>query len=213
MPFSAGEFFALFGVYNTAIWPLQIVAYLAGLLVVAMLFRPSQLADRVILLVLAAMWSVNGVGYHLLHFAPINPAARVFAVFFLLEAILLAAAPFRSRDRIVFDIRPGPNVWLAAALILYAMLLYPLLGFLFGHRYPEVPMFGVAPCPTTIFTIGVLMLGRWQVVRWLLIVPALWSVVGGSAAILLSVPQDYGLIVAGVIVLAYSVTRRRPKGA
>ena len=157
MPFSVDAFFAVFGAYNAAIWPLQIVAYLAGLVVLAMVFRPSAAADRVILLILAAMWLVNGVGYHLLHFASINPAARVFAALFVLEAVLLGAAAFRSRDRVVFDAERGPRSWLAAALILFAMLLYPALGFLFDHRYPEVPMFGVAPCPTTVFTIGVLL--------------------------------------------------------
>ena len=30
MPFSVAAFFVVFGAYNAAIWPLQIVAYLAG---------------------------------------------------------------------------------------------------------------------------------------------------------------------------------------
>ncbi len=45
--------------------------------------------------------------------------------------------------------------------------------------------------------------------RWLLIIPAVWSVIGGSAAVLLSVPQDYGLIAAGLIALGIAVAGRR----
>jgi hypothetical protein len=37
------------------------------------------------------------------------------------------------------------------------MVVYPLLGIRFGHSYPRAPLFGVAPCPTTIFTFGLLL--------------------------------------------------------
>ena len=70
-----------------------------------------------------------------------------------------------------------------------------------------MPMFGVAPCPTTIFTAGVLLITGWRVSRWLLIIPVIWSVIGGSAAILLSVPQDTGLIATGVLIAAVALSR------
>jgi len=50
-----------------------------------------------------------------------------------------------------------------------------------------------------------LILGTWRVARWLLIVPVLWAAVGGSAAVLLDVPQDYGLILAMLIAIALFV--------
>ena len=209
MPFSVEEFFAVFAAYNTAIWPLQIAAYVGGFAVVAMLWRPSRMADTGIFLVLSAMWVMNGIGYHWMHFAPVNPAARVFAALFVVQAVLLAVAPLLSRERAVFGHAGSGVRWIAGALIVFAMILYPLLGFAFGHRYPAIPVFGVAPCPTAIFTIGVLLLGDWKTVRWLLIIPAVWSVIGGSAAVLLSVPQDYGLIAAGFIALGIAVAGRR----
>lgn len=66
-----------------------------------------------------------------------------------------------------------------------------------------MPLFGIAPCPTTIFTIGILLLGPWHVARWLLLIPVLWTIIGGSAALLLNVPQDYGLLAAFLAVLAF----------
>jgi hypothetical protein len=81
------------------------------------------------------------------------------------------------------------------------MVVYPLWAQLAGHPYPATPVFGVAPCPTTIFTIGVLVMGNWPVVRWLLLIPGIWSVIGASAAFLLGVPQDSGLIVSCTILL------------
>ena len=38
-------------------------------------------------------------------------------------------------------------------------------------------------------------------------IPLLWTVIGSSAAVLLSVPQDYGLVVAGLIVLGVGLGR------
>jgi hypothetical protein len=73
----------------------------------------------------------------------------------------------------------------------------------------ELPMFGVTPCPVTIFSFGMLLLTRQPVPRWLLVIPFLWSLVGGSAAILLRVPQDWALLVAGAVSLALLVQRDR----
>jgi hypothetical protein len=75
---------------------------------------------------------------------------------------------------------------------------YPLLSVALGHGFPTVPTFGL-PCPTTIFTLGLLWWLRGGHVRILLVIPLLWSAVGGSAAFALGVPQDLGLLVAGVV--------------
>ncbi|MBD1547375.1 DUF6064 family protein [Roseibium aggregatum] len=209
MPFTAEEFFGVFAAYNGAIWPFQIVTYGAGLIVVLLIWRPSRGSDLAILLMLAAMWAVNGIGYQYLFFSPVNPVAKGFAAVFVVEALLLAALPLLLREWPNLTLKQGRVGWIALVLILYALIGYPVLGYLAGHRYPAVPMFGVAPCPTAIFTIGVLLLGEWKVCRWLLILPVVWAAIGGSAAVLLSVPQDYGLLVAGLIVVALALTRRR----
>jgi hypothetical protein len=87
----------------------------------------------------------------------------------------------------------------AYALIVYALAVYPALGEAFGAGYPAAPTFGL-PCPTTIFTIGVLLLAKTDV-RAILVVPILWAAVGSVAAFTLGVYQDLGLLVAGVVAL------------
>ncbi|WP_416385306.1 DUF6064 family protein [Sinorhizobium meliloti] len=93
---------------------------------------------------------------------------------FVLQALLLAAAPFVSPG---FRLAPSDDVRTVAGLALaaYAISIYQVIGWLFGHVYPAVPLFGIAPCPTTIFTIGILLLGPWHVARWLLLIPVLWK--------------------------------------
>lgn len=212
MPFSREQFFEVFAAYNLAIWPAQVAAYAAGLVVLAVVSRASRASTRAILVLLSLMWLVNGAGYHGLAFAEVNPAARIFAVAFVAQAVLLATAAFAA-SRFRIEATGGPRTWCGLALALYALLLYPLVGLLAGHAWPAVPVFGIAPCPTTIFTIGVLMLGDWRLARWLLMIPAAWGVVGGSAAVLLGVPQDYGLILAVLVVIGVAVTHLRAADA
>lgn len=206
MPFTADQFFAVFAAYNQALWPLPVAAYLAGLCAVAVLLRPSRVSAGVIAGVLALFWAVNGLGYHLSWFAGINPAARLFSAAFVLQALLLALAPLAAPS-LRFELRADARSALGIAMVGYAMVLYPVLGSLAGHVWPAVPVFGIAPCPTTIFTIGLLLLAPWRIARWLLVVPVMWSAVGGSAAVLLGVPQDFGLFAAGLAVLVVALGR------
>ena len=70
-------------------------------------------------------------------------------------------------------------------------------------------MFGVTPCPVTIFTFGLLLLTMRPVPRGLLVIPFVWSLIGGSAAVLLYVPQDWLLLVSGCIAAVLMVFRDR----
>jgi hypothetical protein len=78
------------------------------------------------------------------------------------------------------------------------MAIYPLLGWLAGHGWPRGPVFGVAPCPTVIFTMGLLLLAEGRLPRHLLIIPVLWALLGGTAAWLLNVPEDFALPLAAL---------------
>jgi len=204
-PFTVAQFFAVFADYNAAIWPLQIVAYGLGVLAVVALWLRRPSANQVILSVLALMWAMNGIGYHLLFFAEINPIAPAFAALFLLQSILFAGAVLIPND-LRFEI--WPNFISAAGLscVVYALLIYEILGYRAGHGPMAGPLFGVAPCPTTIFTIGMLLLARGKWVVRLSIIPILWSLVGLAAAVQLGIPEDFGLPVAALaLVIALTV--------
>lgn len=206
MPFTVEQFFEVFARYNLDLFPWQIIMIAAGVLAVALLWFGTRAAAGGIALILCAMWLVNGIGYHWLYFAPINPVARVFAGVFVAEAVWLAWAALTRRG-LRFQPRADAASILGLACIVFALAVYPALGWLAGHRFPAVPMFGVAPCPTTIFTIGILLQGPWREVRWLLILPGLWAAIGGSASVLLRVPQDYGLVATLVGLVAVALVQ------
>jgi hypothetical protein len=83
-------------------------------------------------------------------------------------------------------------------LVIYAMALYPLLAWLAGQGWPGAPMFGVAPGPTTIFTMGMLLLSAGRTPPHLVVIPLLWSLVGGATAWLLDAPEDLALPLAAI---------------
>jgi pimeloyl-ACP methyl ester carboxylesterase len=147
---------------------------------------------RSLSLFLGALWAWNAVAYHAWLFTRINPAAWLFALMFAAQAALLCQA---VRRPVAYFSDTGPKRIFGIALVWYA-LLYPLLTLALGHSYPATPTFGV-PCPTDLLTIGALLTVRGPVATRLAIIPALWGLVGGSAALLLNVPPDYVLLAAG----------------
>jgi hypothetical protein len=212
LPFTREQFIANFAAYNEAVWPLQVLAYLLAGAMVVMLLRPSRRNSRLIGLGLAAMWALTGIAYHALFFSTINKAAWVFGALFVLQGALLFHAAV-LRGGLDFGVAAGRTQWLAWALMAYASVVYPLVGLWAGHPYPEMPMFGITPCPVTIFTFGMLLMTTRPVSRWLLVIPFAWSLVGGSAAALLQIPQDWLLLASGFITVAALACRGNPERA
>jgi hypothetical protein len=207
-PFTIADFLAVFAAYNAAIWPLHLVAYALGLVAIAAIFVPRPGLVRFAFVALAVLWAFTGIGYHLMFFSRINPIAPVFAAFFVLQAVLLTASAIRPGD---LRLHLGQDFRSVAGLvtIVYALAVYPVLGKWAGHGLMAGPMFGVAPCPTTIFTIGIMLIARGAWVIWLSIIPILWSLIGLAAAIQLGIPEDLAMPVAGAVLAAVLIASRR----
>lgn len=212
LPFTLDQFLGVFVIYNDAIWPAQVAAYLLGVIAVAALFRPGPASDRLVSGILALMWLWTGVLYHGLFFSAVNPAAFGFGALFVVEGLAFLYAGV-VRDGLRFGLRPGLPAVVGAAFILYAAVLYPLIGIATGHGWPAMPMFGVTPCPVVIVTFGFYLLTARRFSYWLLVVPFVWSLIGGSAAILLDVPQDWLLLLSGIVAVPLIVIRDRRSAA
>jgi hypothetical protein len=115
---------------------------------------------------------------------------------FVIQAVLFLGWGV-ARGRLVFlTDRPAQRM-AAGAILTYALVIYPLLASLSGHPYLASPTFG-APCPTVIYTFGLLLLAR-SVPAWLLVIPGLWALVGSSAVLAFGVLQDVGLLASAVV--------------
>ncbi len=199
LPFTVEQFFAVFRAYNGSLWPAIPVAYALGAAVLWAIVSQRPVAARLAAVALALMWLWTGVAYHIAYFAEINRLALPFGALFIAEAILLVVVAAWRRP-ISFGSAGLPAIagW---TLIAYTVIAYPLIGWMAGHPLAELPQFGVTPCPVTLFTFGVLLLARPPAPWLLLVIPVVWSLIGGSAAFLLHVPQDWVLLLSGVATL------------
>lgn len=197
LPFSREAFFAIFASYNAAVWPAQVVLYGLAVALVVLALRDRPGAHRAVALGLGLLWVWTGVVYHWLHFTVINRLAWSFGALFVIQGALLLGHGIGGR-RLRIGRPRGVAGWIGGLLVTYALVVYPLLGLAAGHPAREVPVLGV-PCPTTIFTIGLLFWATRPVPRHLLVIPIAWAFLGISAVLLLGVPQDLGLLVSGLL--------------
>lgn len=106
-------------------------------------------------------------------YATINPAIRYIVPLFVLEALLLVWWGVIG-GKLSFPLKREASGRFGTALFLLGVLLYPALAGIFGRPARQAEAFGIAPDPTVIATVGLLLLPNSRF-RWgLLPVPLLW---------------------------------------
>lgn len=212
LPFTHSEFLDVFAAYNLAFWPIQPFAWLLGLVTLVAVVRGDEVNRRLALSLLALMWLWTGFAYHWLYFAAINPVAAAFGLGFVVQGLILGWLALRRSPPPRFSRAGGAKAIGGAIVIAYAGIVYPLLSAYLGD-WPRTPSFGVTPCPVTLFTIGIFLMAERRLPPWLWLVPLIWSLIGGTAAFLLNVPQDWALLLSGVGAVLTISGRRRSAGA
>lgn len=207
LPFTAEQFLHVFTNYNQSIWPMQIFFILLAVICVILIFRNSNYTNTIVTLILAFFWLWMGLVYHIIFFAQINPAAYIFGALFIFESILLLYYGI-IRKEIKLFYNKDIFTYSGIAIIIFAIAIYPLIGYFFGHIYPASPTFGL-PCPTTIFTIGILLFNKGELPLGLIIIPVIWSLIGFTAALKLGIYEDTGLLIAGIVTVILAFYRRK----
>jgi hypothetical protein len=193
MPFSKTDFFDVFALYNDAVWPAQILLYVLAAGSVLGVMSKSAGSIRGVYAILAILWLWMGVVYHSVFFAAINPIAPAFGVVFIIQAVIFTWIAVRPQATEITP--PGTASTFGTLLVVLALAGYPLFTFVAGHDYPAQPTFGL-PCPTTIFTLGILLLASRGLPRVAFVIPMSWAVVGSVGAFTLGIPEDMSLSLA-----------------
>lgn len=209
LPFSLGDFLNVFKTYNQSIFPLQIVFYFIAFLSVFFLFTGNKNLNKIISITLSFFWLWMGIVYHIIFFSTINKTAYIFGAFFIFQGIMFAVCGL-IRKKLSFEYRKSNFNYMGIIFLLYALIIYPVLGYNLGHVYPYSPTFGL-PCPTTIFTFGILLFTNEKMPVHLLIIPLLWSVIGFTAALNLTIYEDTGLLIAGLTTFTLLLISNRKK--
>ncbi|HYJ86090.1 MAG TPA: DUF6064 family protein [Pyrinomonadaceae bacterium] len=197
IPFTVDQFLDVFARYNVAVWPAQLFLYAMGIFAICAALQQKVDLSKSISFVLSLFWIWMGLAYHWWFFSTINRAALIFAALFVLQGILFfIAGVWTQQLRFRFTLDFYGIV--GGVFLLYALIVYPALGYWLNRRYPAAPTFGL-PCPTTILTFGILLWTNRRVPLYLLAIPLAWSLIGFWAAISLGMAEDLGLLAAGLI--------------
>ena len=201
--FSQRTYYRLFELYNLAIWPAQILAIALGLAILALLRRGDAGQGRAVAAILAACWLWVAWAYLLVRYDTINWAASYFAAGFVIEALLFIWTGL-VRNRLF--LRPDRDLAGRAGLciFLFALLVQPLIGPLAGREWVQVEIFGIAPDPTVIATLGVLLMADralWE----LYVIPLIWCAISGATLWTMQSPDALVMPVVAVLVLCLTV--------
>jgi hypothetical protein len=194
--FSPRTYYRLFELYNEAIWPAHIAAAALAIALVLSLRRNDGRATAAIL---ATVWLWTSIAFHLERYATINWAATYFAAAFALQALLLAwTGVVRGR----LDLQASRNIpgRIGLVLVAVALIVQPLVGLLFGRPWTQAEIFGIAPDPTAVAILGVLLCAKR--VHWhLFAIPALWCVFTGLTLFAMDAPDAWISPLAALLAL------------
>jgi len=204
---SLNAFLAMFGRADAAVWPMQIVWYLAAVAIVALALWPVRRSSQLICALAAAYFAWIGIAY----FAWQMPGMHyswLWATVFTLQAVLLVVAGIVRSDLVIrprWDLASG----LGAVFIAFALIGYPLVEVLGGHALRVVPVFGLSPCATVTFFFGLLLWARPPAPKYVLLVPLAWALGAAPPDLARGVAPDYGMLIAALIATGLILWRDR----
>ncbi|MBB4287590.1 DUF6064 family protein [Roseospira goensis] len=173
VPFGPETYHRLFARLNAALWPGPLLLPLVGAGLVVLAWRAPRGAGRVTAGALGLAWLWVGWDVLLGRFGPLLWAAPYAAALVWIQgaAMLLAGALAGATPA-----RRGPSVGhgLGLLLALAGVVAWPLSAPLSGRPWIQAEVVGLAPDPTALLTLGLLLMAGGRV-RWgLMVIPVVW---------------------------------------
>lgn len=180
--FSPEAYFRLFELNNTALWPFQPAIIFAAAVLPFMSLKEDKQSGQIVSIILAMLWGLVAWQFFYQLYAKINLAAPSFAIAFSIESLALLFLVFTSNAR---HSKPG------LTLFMYALIIHPFIGILSGRDWQAVELFGIAPDPTALGTLGLLMMRTGIMPKILALIPVTWCLASGLTYLAMELP--YGL--------------------
>lgn len=198
--FSPRVYWRMFELGNAQFWPLHILTLAAGFAIVLLLQRQPRGHGSWIALILAVLWIFVAWSFLWNRYATINWAITYAVPAFGVQALLLmtvAKGGFRF-------VRTGIAAWVGRIVVILGVALYPLLPPLFGRPWTNAEVFGIAPDPTVVATLGILVTASGRLPLLLMPIPLLWLLASGLTLNTMGDPQGwipFLTLVAAIVVL------------
>jgi hypothetical protein len=149
--FSPRTYWRMFELQNEAYWPLPVLTLALGGIVTFLAARGSVNAVRSAAAILAGAWAFVAYTFLWHRYASINWAIVYAVPAFAVETLLLLAIAIRPS---VATAPRGIAAWIGYLLLAFATVGVPLLH---GRERSTSEIFGIAPDPTVIATLGFLL--------------------------------------------------------
>jgi hypothetical protein len=202
LPFSREVYFRLFTLHNEALWP----AHVAAIIFVGLIaWRVVRGDGRTVSALLALIWVFVGWTFFFERYESLLWAAPQIGIGFFVQGALFGAAAIGNW--LDLDDTGGlRGVGLAVAIA--SVVAMPFLGPLAGRAWSGVELFGIAPDPTVVGTLGLLLAVRSR--RWpFFVIPLLWCVFTGATAVAMGYWLGLVTPAAGAVVLVLSILQKR----
>lgn len=205
MQFTYDTVVRVFGSYNDSIWPMQVIAYLLVFAVWFVAARKTKYSDRIIAAILAFFWLWVGTKFWL-PFGANVPLFNLVGALFIFQGILFLIGVVKPS--VTYRFEENAFSYMGIALMLYAMVGFPVGALLMGRVYPQMGIVGMFPCPTVLFTCGLLLCTRGKLAKYMLAIPLLWGI-AGMYWTTLGLFEGAGLTVGTLTAVAMIVYRDR----
>lgn len=193
--FGPDVYWRLFALHNQSLWPLPLVALGTGVVILGGLTTRWRWRSQAIWLAIALAF-VGSAHFIAVRYAPINWPMTHAAWLFVAQAMLIVAAMVAGALSLQ-NLAPGLARASGIGLLAYAVLVHPLVGLGFGRPLDQAEIMGLAPDPTALASLGLLLLVRpspWRVALSML--PVTWCVVSAATLFGLGEPQGWILLTA-----------------
>ncbi len=208
--FSPRTYYRLFELHNAALWPVHVVTVAGGVAIVVLAHRGGAVASRTVAALLALAWAWVAWAFLWQRYATINWAASWLAAAFAVQALLFGLFAMRRRG---LALASGPAALVPTGLAVAAagVLAYPLVSVALGRGIAAAEVFGIAPDPTVLATLGILVLAAPAARVALLPIPLAWCALTGAT--LWTMGSSVWWLLPAVAVLAIAAALRQRRGA
>lgn len=197
LPFSRGAWLRLYELYNARFWPGVLLGLAIG--IVALRLLPEIGRRRAVLPGVSLAWGLCWLwvawAFQLQTYAQLNWIGGYFALAFALQGLLLVASgiwarlrtPNRTQRQADTKDRTGQasrSDQIGSGIVWFAVLGLPLIGLLQGRDWQGLALFGSAPEPTAMATLGLAAMLRGRLppplIGALMVIPAGWCLIDAA---------------------------------
>jgi len=174
--FTPTAYYRQFELYNQAIWPLHIVAISFVLVMLYALWKKPVWAGQLVALLLVVSWLWVAWAFLYQRFYQIHVVADWYALGFVLQAGLITWYGV-IRNRFTLLVSNPLRIKMASVLLFVAFIFYPFIAFISGRSWMQFEMFALAPDPTVLATLAILLFYKVPIVLYA--IPLIWMLLSG----------------------------------